>query len=444
MAFNISVGGTDLNLGTDARKIIGQPVNVRSTAGVHTIRVTFHLQADTTSALQTAWKSAQASFNTKNKRVLLNYDDGAGDPLEDITQGKNGYQNIITSISQTEGAASTAYSIEAVLDVVATFEEEDGLGGQVGEISVTKFLTEGQVEARSLTVTFKNSDDGGTTGLANYTSGRSTLLTTYMGTDSDGGRNSSTGLALTGENVRALDESDNLVVVTLVSEEVVVDFSSETSLRSSDLNIQTSQPDAWPEDADAGPIPTSVIVNGSVSVDKDALSGNLHDVWDTIRSQVETEVKTQTGKSDITLVTFSLVSDRKVSLVSFNAVYRADNLDVFNFRRVDRESENPQYRIYTDADGKEVIQKRPGPNPMTRTITINRVGVGLGEMNPDFEGFNSDLLVRETAFYVLINRNEAIEGPIQQGDISGIFLQESSFTYRRVNATGVDLVEIGI
>lgn len=442
MAFNISVDATDLDNGTD-RIMFGQPVNNRTTSGVHTIRASFHIEADTTAALQTLWQATKTAFQTKDKRVILNYDDTAGDPIEDIQQGLDGYTNIITSVSQVEGDASTAFSMECVLDVVAIFDEEDGVTGQVGEISTTKFFTAGKVEARTVTAAFKNSDDGLTTGAANYAASRATLLTTYLGTDADGGRDGTTGLALTGENVRALYEDDLLVLVTLNSEEVVVDFSSEAALRSSELSISTSQPDAWPE-TDAGEIPTVVTVAGSATVDKDQLSGSLHAVWDKIRSNVESQIKSQTNLGDIELMSLSLNSDRKASTLSFGAAYRADNNDIFSYRRVGRESEQPQFNITIDAEGVEVVQKRPGENPLTRTITINRTGVGFVDLDPGFEGvqFGPGIALGN---YILIHKDAAEEGPIAQGEVSNIFIQQATYVYRRFALeTDVDIVKVGI
>lgn len=442
--FNISVGGTNLDLGTNARRIFGQPINVRSTGGFHTIRVTFHIQAATTAALQTAWQAAQTAFNTKDARVILNYDDAAGDAFEDIEQGKNGYLEIRTTIGQTEGDASTAFSIEAVLDVIATFEQTDGIAGQVGEISTTSFLTDGLLEARTLTVAFMVSDDGATSGLAQYTAARSTLLTTYLGVDADGGRDGTTGLALTGENVQRVDEDDNLVFVTLSSEEIVVDFSSEAALRGSELSIQTSEPDAWPDQAGAGPRPTYITVSGRASVDKDALSGDLHDVWAKIRSDVESEMKDQTGDTDAELLSLNIRSDRKASTLSFDAVYIAANTVVFSYARVEQESETPGFRVYVDADGGEVVQKRPGDNPTTRVISINRTGVGLVDLNPRFEGIQFGLGVLAAGFYIFAGRDDQQEGPNQTGDFNNVYTQQSTFIYRRTNAESVNVVEVGI
>lgn len=440
---NINVGGTDLDNGT-WRRIFGQPVNVRNTTGNHTIRTVFHIEADDTPTLQARWATTKTEFNLKDSRVILNYDDAAGTPLEDLEQGLNGITNIITSVNQTEGSSSTAFSIEAILDVVAVFEEQDGIAGQVGEISVTRFFTAGKVEGRTVTAAFGASDDGVTSGSANYAAARSTLLTAFLEVDGDGGRDATTGLALTNESVQSTDEDDNLVVITLAAEEVVVDFSSEPALRSSDLTINTSQPDAWSDDSAAGQVPTLVTVTGQCNVDKDALSGNLHDVWLKIRANVEAEVKSQTGKTDIELMSFSLVSDRKASMIAFNAMYRSDNTVVFSYRRVDQETETPLFQIYIDADGCEIIQKRPGDNPVLRTITINRTGVGFINLDPQFDGIQFGLVIFDPGFYILANRVDASEGPIIMQETNNVFIQQSSFAYRRVNGTGVDIVQVGI
>lgn len=443
MAFNVSVGGVDLANGT-SRVLFGQPVNIRSTSGIHRIHAVFEIHAATTAAVQTLWQATKAAFQTKDERVILTYDDTAGDPIEDIQQGKNGYTNIITSVSQTGGSLSTGKSFKGVLDIVAEFDEEDGLAGQVGEISMTKFFSAGNVEGRTVTATFKTSDDGATTALANYAAARSTIFTTYVGCDADGGRDATTGLARIDENINTLDEDALLVAVTIISSEVVLDYSAEPSLRSNDLIVQTSQPDAWPE-VDAGPIPTLITAAGKVTVDKDVLSGNLHDVFNTIRSAMETEVKSQSGKSDIELVSLGVSSDRLASTMSFSAVYRADNVETFIYRRVDREAEQPQFNSVVDADGVEIIQKRPGANPIVRTITINRTGVGLGGTDPNFGGLDFDLLIRNLGHYELIHRDEALEGPITQGDIEGIYIQQATFVYKRFDpSVSVEIVKVGI
>lgn len=442
MALNISVDSVNLDNGTD-RLIYGQPINDRSTSGVHLIRVNFKIEAATTAALQALWDSTKTAFVTKDKRVIFNYDDGAGTPLEDLEQGVNTVTGIITSVTQIEGIASSANVINAVLDVVAALEPTEGLPGQVGEIVTTKFLTAANTEARTVTAQFGNSDDGLTSAAANYAAARASLLTTFLGVDSDGGRDGTTGLAKTGENVQSLDEDENLVIVTLSSEEIPVDFSSEPALRGNDLIIKTIEPENWSQDDAAGERPTVISVSGRSVVDQDALSGSLHDVWVKIRSNVESILKSETGLTDISLQNVEIDSNQGDSTAIFSATYLAKNTVVLQYSRTERETEKPEYQIWVDANGCEVVQKRPGDNPLIRTITVDRIGVGLIDLDPGFEGIQFGLIKPEVGFYILRDRDDAVEGPNQHGDLNNVFFQQSTFTYLRTAAADVSIVEVG-
>ena len=444
----MTVGGNALDAGTSAQKIFGQPVNERSiTGGIQIIQVSFHLQAATADALQTLWGTIKTNFNTQDATVTLTYDSAAGTTMETYSKGQDEVVNIKTAVRQSANEPSSPYSMECILDVLVNLIPETPSSGLIGDVVLSKSYSDGRVQARTLSATYK--DAGGADALANYTSARSGLLTNYLGVDSDGGRNSSTGLALTGENLRQsytnLDASTNerVVAVLLTAEEIPNDYSSLSSLRSSEISIGVTTPQAWlTQDPVSGGIrPTLVKAAGAVTVDKDVQS-NLSNVWSTIEKQVTSLVEQQSGKSGIELTQKEITINPQMSIVQFSLIYLADNLTVFDYSRVDVEQEDAQFVIFIDSDGYEVVQKRPGQNPLVRTISVNRTGIGRANIFPAFGGIDFNLARNETGDYVLSSRQEGEQGPFENEFGTDVYVQQGTYGFRRINFKFGDQVSV--
>lgn len=443
----VTVGGTTLDNGSTIR-IFGQPVNDRSVvSGVQLIQVTFHIQAATADALQTLWGTVKSNFNTQDATVVLTYDSAAGSTMETFTKGDDDVLGMRTSVRQSSSDPSTKFSMECILDIIVNLIPETPTSGQVGDIIVSQIYSAGRLQGRVLTAAYK--DANGADALANYNTARATLLTSYLAVDSDGGRDGTTGLALTGETINksytTTDSATNerRVSVVLTAEEIPNDFSAETALRSSDVSISVTKAPRWlsQDPVSGGARPSVIIARGTLAIDKGAMTGTQYDTWARIESQVESLVTAQVHKA-VELFDIQLAMQVQASVVNFVATYLGDNVTVFDYFRSDAESESSQFRIHADSDGYEVVQKRPGKNPLIRTISVSRTGVGQANITPAFGGIDFNLSRTETGYYILIDKVEESSGPFETEIGSNVYEQRGIYSFRRVNFKFGDQVEV--
>ena len=429
---NLKIGGISLDNGS-WRRIFGNPTNIRS-GGIHTITVAFHIEADNADTLETRWQTTVSEFTTRYKTSILYWDDGTVNFLESIVVGTNGYRYTESFVSMNPAEQHTAFAIEGTVKIDAQFDIPDGTG-QVSDFVVITNYDAGRVASISLNARYNS--------LAEYTAARSNLQTTYLQTDADGGRNSSSALALISEQLKTV--KNDSVEVTIISDQVYDDLSAESALRSSNITIQSEPAANWLQNPNAGNRPTRITATGTVTVDATVLSGQLHKVWDKVKANVKSVVQTQVGKS-VELINFTINSNRQASTFVFEATYLADNISVFSYRRTDTETQNAEFVSWVDADGFEKVQKRPGDDPIYRSISINRTGVGRAFLFPAFGGIDFNLERSEIGTYILLDRNESQEGPMD-GEVKNIYAQQGTYVFRRFNFKPFDdvsVTEIGV
>lgn len=282
-------------------------------------------------------------------------------------------------------------------------------------------------------------DDTGTldvgeakTGLVNYNAAKGSILTNCLLTDSDGSRNSSSGMALTGETVQVNDD-DETCLFSLNSDWMEVEISSSgagAAARTFNMSIQTSQPQDWQETV-AGQRPIIVTAVGSVVFDKDALGRVVRDSdWNTIKSKVESEIRSKTGQQDLKRLDLIVSTSGQTNAINFTASYIGINLDHFAYDLVETEQHQLMFNHWRDADGYHTFQKAPGPDEVIRVITVNRTGPNLVDITPPQP---TQTLDGQPAFYVQTNKGFGKQGTFVYDEVDNVYKQQGTYTFMKVN-----------
>lgn len=271
-----------------------------------------------------------------------------------------------------------------------------------------------------------------TTGLANYQAQKGTILSGCLLTDSDGSRNSSSGMALTGESVEVNDD-DNTCVFSLSSDwmEYEIDSSGDgAAARTFNLSVATTQPDAWQE-SEAGPRPLMVNATGSVTFDRDDLGRAVKDSdWNTIESKVESAIKTKTGQNDIKRLSLQVQTSGQNNAINFSAAYMAINTDHFTYQQVHNESRTLNFQDWRDADGYHTFQKAPGPDDVVVSISVNRTGPDLLDIKPDAP---LETLEGEPALFIEVGKKQGKQGTFEYDEIDEVWIQRGTWNFKKID-----------
>lgn len=215
-----------------------------------------------------------------------------------------------------------------------------------------------------------------TTGETNYQNARSSILTDLLGVESDGSRDSTTGLYLALEKSEHDDKNENQVTVLLQVRFSETEFTGlNNAQRDLDVEIMETEPSEW--DPGGGTKPVYLTVRGSIVCDRDELSDGslvLHQVF---RAQLVTQLKTlaltQTGYSVARLRDIKFGSRRVDSRITFTLVYQAKNIQTLLYRD-ETMAQTDDDRVSWKA-GKFTYDQRPeGLPPKTITRTLTYVG----------------------------------------------------------------------
>ena len=260
-----------------------------------------------------------------------------------------------------------------------------------------------------------------TTGQDNYDAAESTLFSSWLTVGTSGKRDDTSGMVLIS---KGLEHPDN--------DETVVDFVLEahyqphklTSLndnqRGFSLNVATSLPESWHEDA--GPMPVFINATGSINL----LSGeDLKSSFGTALSEIESIIATTTNSDSLKMVSQKVSYDDYNSTVGFAILYRADGSDVVEYKRIDTEKISQKLIAWSDADGNDYIQRPNGLPEAFYTISVQRIGAGKASLEP------RKPIPPGGGEYIEIGRNSTEEGPFQTQWGSGIYDQTLSITYQR-------------
>jgi len=218
-----------------------------------------------------------------------------------------------------------------------------------------------------------------TTGAEHYATAYSTILTDYLGVDSDGSRNATTGLAITSEIVNASDEDQNDVSFNIDAEWMQLDISGALDdIRKLDYTIHTTQPDKWPE---GEPQPTFLTVEGSYFIDKDQFaSTTIHTTFQTVKNTVINAALTQTGLGSLRQITEAVTSSPGDMLVKFGMQFSTYNTDLILYSETTNIIRKLKFTEWTDSDGYSIVQTPPEPWEVMVTVTASRKGFNKVDM----------------------------------------------------------------
>lgn len=247
------------------------------------------------------------------------------------------------------------------------------------------FVTAINVAGKTITTdtTYDGSETGSgylgvyTTGESLYQTARSSILTDLMGTESDGSRDSTTGLYLALEKTEDENEVSSSVTVLLQSRYSETEFTGlNDAQRDLDIELSETEPSEW--DQGGGTKPVYISVAGSIVCDADELDDGslvLHQVF---RAQLVTQLKTyalsQTGYgTNARLRDIQFASRRVNGRITFRLVYQARNLDTV-FYRSEAVTQTEDDRVGWKAGKYNYDQRPEGLPPRTITRTITYVG----------------------------------------------------------------------
>lgn len=254
-----------------------------------------------------------------------------------------------------------------------------------------------------------------------YTEIRSSLLS-LIGIDSDGSRNSTTGLVLSGETS---DRTNEGIVFLLSSEWVQKDYND--AIRNFQLGIEVTEVPEWNEEAGIKPVLINAVV--VFGVDKDvAGTDNPYTMWNTIRGAVITDIKSQISEGTAEGPwTESIKHDKKTGQVEVAMGFIARNTDVVSYKKVTQTQEELDFTTWRDSEGYDHIQMPPGAKPKIVTVSVERVGRNPGGISitpPQESGYT----------FIEITEQLGIEGPITRRNFNGQYWVETlTKVYRRFN-----------
>lgn len=259
-----------------------------------------------------------------------------------------------------------------------------------------------------------------------YQAARSSILTDILGTDSDGTRNSTTGLCLVTEKQEDTDESQNSITVLLQSSFEETELANTPEARDLRIRITNDRPRRW--HTGGGTTPRMLTVEVDVFIDRDTLvsnGDNLAKLFDgQIKSDVEAYIKTETGENSLRRLSRSFRSDVKMSMITAVIEYQARNTLVRSYSEKDESREDDDsihYRV-----GEYDYEQRPDglpPKFITRTVTREAYNlIDIKVPTPKASG---------GAVYVPKSSGTAQEGPFDTED-GQLYVQAKSVVFKRM------------
>lgn len=221
-----------------------------------------------------------------------------------------------------------------------------------------------------------------TTGSENYAAAKSDILTTHLGVESDGSRDSTTGLTLTTDKEEDGDANGNTVSVLLQSSWSEFELTGVNDAdRGIDMTIKEIEPEQW--DPVLGPPPVILAVTGSAYFDREKLAAGsltLHKIFrQQVKTQLETRVKSNTGYGTIRLRAMSFDSNPQTSRLMFDLRYQARNTAYID-GSLDEMSQQDDDAIHYKAGEFDYEQRAPGLPPKIVTKTLRKVGFAKSSM----------------------------------------------------------------
>ncbi len=227
-----------------------------------------------------------------------------------------------------------------------------------------------------------------------------TSLLDLVGVDADGDRNATTGLALAGETI---DRTNEGLTILLQSEWVEKEY--HEAIRGLQIGIERYETPEWHQDAGTRPVVVNAVVVFAVDRDKYG-SDNPYPLWNTIRSDVIADIKTNISEGDAEGPWQETIKmDQKTGMVEVGMQFIAKNTDIISFRKVTQEQEELDYVAWRDSQGFDYVQVPPGAKPKIISISVEKVSKSQSVVTidpPTEAGFK----------YIDITTQVGSEGPI--------------------------------
>jgi len=263
------------------------------------------------------------------------------------------------------------------------------------------------------------------TGYNNYIAYRDQLLNQYLLVGDDGERDSSTGLALTGEVINRATIEGFDVSFTLDAEWVQLDTTAVPSIRALNYTVQTQKPERWPL---GYPKPTIIVVSGSFTIDKEAYgSTTIHSLFNTIKPTVIADVELQVGNTGNRRISEVVTTTPGSMIVQFGMQFITRNTELITLKVSTLISRKLLFTKWPDADGFSIIQTPPESWEVTVTKTVTRTGYNAVDLKsqvspPQESGYT----------FTLIGDTQIDEDP-DEGTLDGEAIYEQTYaaTYMR-------------
>lgn len=275
-----------------------------------------------------------------------------------------------------------------------------------------------------------------TSAQANYDNARDSILTTLLGTDTDGDPNATTKFALINEEVDYESERQDFLNFTLTAAEEamisgVQDSGGREVQRGLSYTILVDYPDLW--DSNFVDPPLGIIVAGRVSIREAALTEqSAKQWWDQIEATILAQVKNDLGGSNVQHRNTRLTIDYQTLDVVFEIHAVGNFRGVISYTQTTTFQSEKAFSIWEDTDGYDHLQMSPAPPRKMATINVSYVaqeGVGPSDPPPPTEsGFT----------YILIGKGEAIEDNLISEGGQSFWRRSLEYRYIRLRQRGGD------
>ena len=400
----ITIGdSTTLDNGT-WRLMHGQTTDADSN-GVRVVTQPFTITGSTPQECQERYNATRDDFIIRNARIRVTMDGDAASPGEyliDESPGSNKIGQTNCTVALANEFTNTTTTLNCLLIWTGNYYQTTSIGGagSTGDESavvdglaqtpqIVTSYNAGRVERRSVYLVFVS--DEGNSGKVNYEAQRSAILTDVLGTAEDGARDDTTGLALVAENIEQDGTASATYEVRLDSEYVEEDIAN--GLRKLELSISVEDAKAWSAAEGAGVAPTFITVAGAASWDQTADVADSV-LWAAIKAKVDERVQQYIGLANgeqdgggggsaLVIEGPSVQRIRKTGELRFQLRYQASNLEVIAFSLHYSYTTQTSYVRTVTGDGFHRVQLSPGPDERSCTVTLVRIGRGLGLLDPE-------------------------------------------------------------
>ncbi len=362
------------------RRIFGPISDQTGLDGNRVIAVDFLIEATDIDTLQSRYRLTYEQFNSqKNKKFVATLDDELASPLVSLEPGDGTYTATFSVLADNDRLAKTATSIGMSLLIVAEPIEllPDILGDAAGVEGMTVTTTFNAARDRSITVNAIFVTDESGSAQTNLDAIKDTIFTDQLLVETTGARNAASKQVLTSEILVDPEGQGRRIEAEWRSERDAFATTNTAEARSFAVGIETTQPDEWSLDSQAGNRPLLIHASGSVHLSHDLLSRGVLEAKANVEADVKAAINQEIGRSpELKALTSSFSSDADQGLLTFDIVYQADNTTVITYSRTHSIEISPDAAIAGDSSGFIHRQESPTSPDVMHTITVERMGVG--------------------------------------------------------------------